>query len=103
MAKSTHLYVISCNDRLKIGVTNDITTRIKAHQTSNPDPLVLEYIEQRYNPHKAERYLHKEFRKHRVSGEWFEGITIQQIKSKLMMFHDQECEPELLKSLRKIP
>lgn len=91
--KSTHLYVLSCGARLKIGVTNDIDKRIKTLSTGNPEPIKLEYIEERYLPHKAEKYLHRRFHKQRVSGEWFEGITIQQIRSCLMMFMEQECEP----------
>jgi len=88
----THLYVLSSGPLLKIGVTKDIESRIKTLQTGNPNLIQLEYIEERYKPHKAERYLHKEFHKNRVSGEWFHGITVFQIKSKLMMFHDQPDE-----------
>lgn len=91
--KSTHLYVLSCGTRLKIGVTNNIEQRLQSLTTGNPDPILVEYIEPRYNPHKAEKYLHNSFSKYKVRGEWFEGITIDQIKSKLMMFHDQDSEP----------
>jgi hypothetical protein len=94
MAKkqSTHLYVVSCGELLKIGVTNDIDKRIKSLQTGNPFPIVLEYIEERYKPHKAETFLHRSFQDRCVSGEWFRDLTIREIRGKLMMFFDQECE-----------
>ncbi len=92
-SKSTHLYVLSCGNRLKIGVTGNIEQRIKKLSTGNPDVIKLEYIEERYKPHKAEKYLHRQLQAYRVSGEWFEGISINQIRSHLMMYHDQESEP----------
>lgn len=92
--RSTHLYILSCTNRLKIGITNNIDTRIKTLQTGNPEPIKLEYIEERYKPHKAETYLHHKFQKYQVSGEWFEGISIDQIRVALMLFHDQDNEPE---------
>lgn len=90
MSKSTHLYVLSCGNRLKIGVTNDIDQRLQSLQTGNPDEIKLEYIEERVNPHKAEKFLHRHFQKNRVSGEWFEGITLHDIRVRLMLFFDQE-------------
>src|SRR5690606_31904725 len=57
-SKDTFLYVLSCDNKLKIGITNDIQKRIKSLQTGNPNPIKLEYIEERYLPHKAEKYLH---------------------------------------------
>ena len=90
MANSTHLYVLRCGERLKIGVTNNIDQRIKSLQTGNPDQIILEYIEERLNPHKAEKFLHRFFQKQKVKGEWFEGITLNDIRVRLMLFHDQE-------------
>lgn len=94
-SKSTHLYVLSCGTRKKIGVTNNIERRIKTLQTGNADPIKLEYIEERYLPHKAETFLHRQFSASKVQGEWFEGIDIQAIRIQLMLFHDQESEPKI--------
>jgi len=91
---STHLYILSCNGLYKIGITSDINRRIKTLQTGNPYTITLEYIEERYRPEMAENYLHKCFKKNRVSGEWFKDLTITQIRSKLMMYHDQLDESE---------
>lgn len=89
-SKSTHLYVLSCGDKVKIGVTNNIEQRLKTLQTGNPTPINLEYIEERLNPEKAEHYLHRCFQHKRVNGEWFEYISIRDIRIKLMLFFDQE-------------
>lgn len=88
--KSTHLYVLSCGTRVKIGVTCNIENRIRSLQTGNPETIVLEFIEERTNPTKAERYLHRCFSKKRLVGEWFEDLTVHEIRSRLMIFFDQD-------------
>lgn len=88
--KSTHLYILSCGARIKIGVTSNIDQRLKSLQTGNPEQIVVEYIEERKNPTKAERYLHKCFAKRRLVGEWFEDLTVNEIRSRLMIFFDQD-------------
>lgn len=88
--KSTHLYVLQCNNMLKIGVTNDIDKRIKNLQTGNAEPIELLYLEERKNPTKAEKFLHNYFQKNRKKGEWFEGITLHDIRVRLMLFFDQD-------------
>ena len=88
--KATHLYILSCGNRTKIGVTSNIEQRIKSLQTGNPETIVLEYIEERLNPTKAERYLHRCFSKKRLVGVWFEKLTVDEIRSKLMIFFDQD-------------
>ncbi len=90
---STHLYVLRCGDLVKIGITNDINKRMASLQTGNPEPIILEYIEERYNPRKAEFWLHNQFSAHRVGGEWFKDLTVDQIRSKLFMFHNQDPNP----------
>jgi len=44
--KATHLYVLSCGNKTKIGVTSNINQRIKSLQTGNPETIVLDYIEE---------------------------------------------------------
>ena len=87
---STHLYVLRCKDKLKIGITNNIDKRIQSLQTGNPDPIVLEFVEERLNPRKAEKWLHTQFAYCRTKGEWFEGISLIDVRRKLMMFHEQD-------------
>lgn len=88
--KSTHLYILSCGTRVKIGVTSNIDKRVKALQTGNAEKIKVEYIEERNNPTKAERFLHKCFHKRRLVGEWFEDLTVYEIRSRLMLFFDQD-------------
>ena len=88
--KSTHLYILSCGNKKKIGVTSNIEKRIKALQTGNAERIVLEYIEERLNPTKAESFLHRYFAKRRKVGEWCEDITVNEIRSRLMLFFDQD-------------
>ena len=87
---STHLYVLRCGDKLKIGITNDIESRLSSLQTGNPEQIVLEYIEERLNPRKAEKWLHTQFAYCRIKGEWFQGIQLIDVRRKLMMFHEQD-------------
>lgn len=89
-SKSTHLYILQCNNRFKIGVTNDIQRRLLSLQTGNPDKIEVVHLEERLNPTKAERYLHRCFQKNRLTGEWFEGITLRDIRVKLLLFFDQD-------------
>ena len=60
-------YFIRCNDKVKIGRTQDVQRRLEALQTANPDTLtLLGYIEG-----DLERYLHNKFQKHHFRGEWY--------------------------------
>ncbi len=88
--KPTHLYILSCDNKFKIGITSDISKRIASLQTGNSSKIVLEYIEERNNPQKAESYLHRCFQKNRLEGEWFENISVNTIRSRLMLFFDQD-------------
>ncbi len=91
--KPDKLYVLKCGNRYKIGITSDITQRVLSLQVGNADVITVEYIEERYNPIKAEKWLHKQFASKKVKGEWFENITLNEIRSRLLMFHDQEPNP----------
>lgn len=88
------LYILSCDDKkyLKIGVCKEenIYTRIKNLQTGNPHKINLEFVEYRPNATKAEKYLHNCFQDYQTEGEWFSGITVNDIRVKLMLFLSQE-------------
>ena len=88
--KSTHLYILSCDGKIKIGITSDFDKRIAALQTGNPSKIVLEYIEERLNPQGAEKYLHRCFGAYRLEGEWFKNISVDMIRSRLMLYFDQD-------------
>lgn len=89
------LYVLECDDEqyIKIGICKDISVlkkRIATLQTGNPKKINLVYSEERLSAKNAEKYLHQCFDEHRREGEWFEGITLMDIRRKLMLFHDQD-------------
>ena len=87
-----YLYVLGTDDGyVKIGITNDpnINNRVRNLQVGNPKKIEVLFFDERLAAEKAEKYLHREFWKYRKKGEWFHGITLRQIRSKLMMFHDQ--------------
>ncbi len=92
--KADQIYIVSCgpdNDKkYKVGVTSDINQRLKSLQTGNPEKIILEYIDVRIEPTKAERYLHRTLHKYRQQGEWFKGLTLNQIRAELLMYHDQK-------------
>ena len=52
--KPTHLYILSCDNKFKIGITSDISKRIASLQTGNSSKIVLEYIEERNNRPKSQ-------------------------------------------------
>lgn len=87
---STHLYILQCGNRFKIGVTNNIEKRLASLQTGNAEVIELVHIEERKNPTKAEKYLHRCFQKNRLKGEWFEGISLKDIRIKLLLYFDQD-------------
>lgn len=89
------LYVLECDDEkfLKIGICKDesiLQKRINTLQTGNPLKINLVYAEERISSKNAEKYLHQCFDEYRCEGEWFSGITLYDIRRKLMLFHDQD-------------
>lgn len=88
------LYILSCKDKefLKIGVCKEdaLERRIKTLQTGNPYKIELEYFDIRSKATKAETYLHQQLSPYCTMGEWFTGLTVNQIRNKLLSFHDQD-------------
>lgn len=69
----------------KIGVAKDPFVRLKSLQTGNKNQLSIIFTEQKNNAYKVEKYLHARFSKHRMSGEWFTGITLRDIRVELLL------------------
>jgi|SaaInlLV_10m_DNA_4_1040232.scaffolds.fasta_scaffold22105_3 hypothetical protein len=92
--KSDQLYVLECNGYYKIGITNNITNRLKSLQTGNAHEINVIHIEERYKPEKAEKYLHQKFSNKRLKGEWFKEVTLHEILVALKLFLDQPIHPE---------
>lgn len=93
--KRNLLYVLECDnlEYMKIGICTSedvLERRIKTLQTGNPKKINLVHAEERISAKDAEIYLHQCFDEYRQEGEWFKGITLHDIRVKLMLFHDQD-------------
>ena len=64
--------------KIKIGVSNDRTRRLRNLQTGNPDPLKLMGWIVSDDAYALEKELHKVFFSRKVNGEWF-GISAYDI------------------------
>ncbi len=88
------LYVLECCDSkyIKIGICKEgtLARRVSSLQTGNPFKINVVHSEVRLSAKDAEKYLHQCFSEKRAMGEWFEGITLYDIRVKLMLFHDQD-------------
>jgi hypothetical protein len=56
----------------KIGIANDVESRLAQLQTGNPNELVIESCYEFPNAQAVETALHQRFSKERVRNEWFE-------------------------------
>lgn len=82
--EKTYLYFASDGEFVKIGVSNSPTTRLIDLQIGNPRRLCIlatYEFQWREEAHELEQYLHFRFRKFRLSGEWFDVLQDQFLKS----------------------
>lgn len=79
-----YLYVIRNEENIwKIGISEDVTSRISNLQTASPSKLTLLATYKSYTPvYNLEQKVHKKLRKHNIRGEWFDGnkITLNDIE-----------------------
>jgi hypothetical protein len=68
---SQSVYVISADQYIKIGIAQNVQSRLSSLQTSSPFPLTLLKTWTPLNPKLAERRMHERFSEYRCSGEWF--------------------------------
>jgi len=68
------IYVIAMSGTtsIKIGITQNISNRLKGLQHSNPQDLTIEYVNTCENVKKIESLVHKYFSESRLNGEWFD-------------------------------
>jgi len=87
-----YLYVIEAKEdnRVvhKIGITHDLEKRINNIRTGNPYPVEYVFYQEMDNASKVERWLHIQFKKYRLEGEWFHTITLLDIRKKIFSFND---------------
>ena len=86
------IYIIGVENnpiRFKIGVSNSIKERISGLQTAYPDGklyCVYEFTGEGNSAYKIETKIHREFKKFRIGGEWFENIDIDKVKAKILIY-----------------
>lgn len=62
------VYLLVSGDKVKIGTTSNLVSRVKALRTSNPEARIALVL----NGNKStESALHAKYAKYRISGEWF--------------------------------
>lgn len=87
-----YLYIIESKEPLrtlyKIGITNDLEKRLRNIQTGNPYPVKYVYNQERKDASKIERWLHTQFHDYRMEGEWFNTITVEEIRKKIFLYND---------------
>ena len=66
-----YIYIIKCNEFYKIGIANDLDSRISSLQTGNPYILEIYFAKKHRLAEQLEKYLHNHFIKKQISGEWF--------------------------------
>jgi hypothetical protein len=80
------VYVLECNGLHKIGVAQDVESRVKQLQTGNGNRIVevtsYEFFSMAY---WVESYLHKEFTASKTIGEWFNFSDYELGSVKLML------------------
>lgn len=83
--KKHYIYAISNGDQIKLGMSNDVSKRLKGLQTSSPRDLLVLWKYYVSDTSKgaiaAEKKLHKACKEYRIRGEWFESGCMSIVKS----------------------
>lgn len=87
--------------RIKLGMADDVDTRLKELQTGNAERLTVKYRLQVNNMKRAEDALHNLFAAYRLraDGEWFSGFDLQLLAKIFGAVDITEREELLLKGL----
>lgn len=70
LTSASQIYFIKCEDRVKIGFTNDLKSRLPCLQTGSPFPMEILFAMP--GDVAKEKALHKQFSKYHITGEWFQ-------------------------------
>ena len=65
--------------KFKIGITDNIQRRLKELKTANPATFDLWYFLECKYPRKIENLIHSAIKSKRISGEWFELKTLDEL------------------------
>jgi hypothetical protein len=80
-----HVYFFRAGERVKIGFSSNLPSRVKALQTGSPERgFVCRLVA---GGRKVERRFHARFAAYRLQGEWFE------VRGRLAKFLEMHVEP----------
>jgi hypothetical protein len=100
---SNFLYIVSCVDYTKIGITDNVTRRVSSLQTSNPYAVRLEASFKFDNAAVVERTLHERYSQFRVNREWFKLSTSQIAEiASLCKEWQKNGEPSLAEKVKRL-
>lgn len=89
--KSYVYFIQSTNKLVKIGVTNNLSARLKQLQTGSPGKLKLLGSIKTNDPYKLEKRLHNKYKNMRVNGEWF-NVNEMQVEDELALHNKPSLE-----------
>lgn len=78
--KVKRVYVAEYNGNFKIGISNNVSRRMKQLLCGCPTIKVVyksDFLEEAF---ELERYLHKIYSKNNIGGEWFSSVDLEEIK-----------------------
>lgn len=75
-----YLYIIKCEQFYKIGVANDVESRLAQLSTGNPFPLKVEIVYEFENAEHVEKALHMRYKSLKQRGEWFK-LDYEELKN----------------------
>jgi len=73
-----YLYIIKFNNLYKIGVSNNPTKRLK--QLTLGENAKVIHTKEMVNAFKVEKHLHEVYQHKKISGEWFENLTDEDLE-----------------------
>lgn len=94
-------YIMRAADYVKVGVTNDVASRVSGVQVGCPHPIEDVYFTQHVAYDLIEREMHKRLEQHNTSGEWFEYRFVDAIE--LLRDVRQECDEKIERAQAEMP
>jgi DNA-binding transcriptional regulator YdaS (Cro superfamily) len=89
-----NLYIIQCDNFIKIGIARNLNSRLSSMQSGNPKELVLKAFFETGLAKKAEKKAHAKLSKYRVTGEWFDCSFEDARKAVLLAINEVNQERE---------
>lgn len=71
LIKTQSIYVIQCNEFIKVGIASEVPQRLRDMQVGNPYQLVVVGHWKTNHPHRDEQAIHAFLDKFHERGEWF--------------------------------